>query len=72
MKKWILMYSILIVVLIILPTLIYAQGDPACDPLCNCRPDRSICPIDSYLYFLLGIGVLYGIKKVRAARKIES
>jgi len=45
-------------------------GDPACDPQCNCRPDHSICPIDSYLYVLLGIGLLYGIKKVRDQKKI--
>lgn len=38
-------------------------GDPACDPQCNCRPDMSICPIDTYVYVLLGIGVLYGVWK---------
>lgn len=44
-------------------------GDPACDPQCNCRPDKSICPIDSYVYLLLGVGILYGIKKVKDSSK---
>jgi hypothetical protein len=44
-------------------------GDPACDPQCNCRPDGSICPIDSNLYILLAIGLVYGIKKVKDSRK---
>jgi hypothetical protein len=45
------------------------SGDPACDPQCNCRPDGSICPIDSNLYILLAIGLVYGIKKVKDSRK---
>lgn len=45
-------------------------GDPYCDPLCNCRKDGSICPIDSNLYILLFFGILYGIKKVRDQKKI--
>jgi hypothetical protein len=44
-------------------------GDPACDPKCNCRADGSYCPIDSNLYILLAIGVLYGIKKVTDSKK---
>jgi hypothetical protein len=43
-------------------------GDPACDPKCNCRADGSYCPIDSYVYILLGIGVLYGVWKGKAVR----
>jgi hypothetical protein len=45
-------------------------GDPACDPECNCRPDHSICPIDSYVYVLLGIGVLYGAWKVKERKEV--
>ena len=44
-------------------------GDPACDPKCNCRADGSYCPIDSNLYILLAIGVLFGIKKVTDSKK---
>jgi hypothetical protein len=42
-------------------------GDPACDPQCNCyaNPPYAPCPIDSYLYILLGIGVVYGVWKVK-------
>lgn len=66
-----------------LPSILNAQGsfdggggspnDPACDPQCNCRDDGHggyiICPIDSNLYILLGIGVLYGIKKITDQKK---
>ena len=47
-------------------------GDPACDPKCNCRADGSYCPIDSNLYILLGIAVLYGFKKVKDGKKPAS
>jgi hypothetical protein len=39
------------------------------DPCVN--PDLP-CPIDNYLYILLGIGVLYGIKKMRDQKKTAS
>ena len=64
--------AILIFTLLCTPVLIYAQGgDPGCDPSCNCREDHSICPIDNGVWVLLFIGVLYGIKKIRDARKKE-
>ena len=62
--------AILIITLLCTPVLIYAQ-DPGCDPSCNCRADYSICPIDNGVWVLLFIGVLYGIKKIRDARKKE-
>jgi hypothetical protein len=46
--------------------------DPGCDPMCNCRPDGSICPIDDGLYLLLFIGLGYGIKKYRDAAKVKA
>jgi hypothetical protein len=64
--------SLLIFILCCTPVFLYAQGgDPGCDPLCNCRADQSICPIDNGVWVLLIIGVLYGIKKIRDARKKE-
>ena len=47
-------------------------GDPGCNPY-GYRWDGTqwiLCPIDDGLYVLLGIGVLYGIKKVRDQKKI--
>jgi len=67
-QKWFITVSIICLVFFI-PVLVHAQGDPYCDPLCNCRADRSICPIDNGVWILLLIGVLYGIKKIRDARK---
>ncbi len=70
--KYILIFSFLIVVFICLPSIVLAQvGDPGCDPQCNCRADGSICPIDGGLTALLAVGIGYGIKKVRDARKKE-
>ena len=70
-SKYILIFSFLMVVFICLPAAVSAQGDPGCDPLCNCRADGSICPIDGGLSILLAIGIGYGIKKVRDTRKKE-
>lgn len=64
------MYSILMAVFMILPTVIFAQ-EPGCDPLCNCRADGSICPIDNGLYVLLAIGVGYGLIKARSLKKVK-
>ncbi len=69
--KWILVFSIFMVILICFPTFVNAQ-EPGCDPLCNCRQDGSICPIDGGLSALIAVGVGYGIKKVRDARKAIS
>lgn len=68
--KRIIRSVILLAVLIILPTLIFAQ-EPGCDPICNCRADGSICPIDNGVYALLAIGIGYGLVKVRNAKKSE-
>jgi len=54
------------------PVLGIAQTDPSCDPLCNCRADGSLCPIDSSVWVLLLFGALYGtflIFKAKASRK---
>jgi len=69
-RKSILLLTILMFLLSCLPSFVHAQspGDPYCDPLCNCRKDGSVCPIDNGVYALLALGVLYGIKKVKDAR----
>jgi hypothetical protein len=56
--KFFLSFSVLILFLTCLPSLVHAQGDPGCDPL------DPLCPIDGGLGFLLAAGVGYGIKKV--------
>ena len=58
-----------ILTFICLPLLVSAQSDPGCAPDCNCRLDMSICPIDNSVWILLVIGALYGVKKIRDARK---
>ena len=60
--KWILMLTILMVIFICLPGIVQAQPDPCNDP-------NLYCPIDGGLYALLAVGVGYGIKKVRDARR---
>lgn len=47
-------------------------GDPGCDPLCNCRADGSICPIDNGLVLLLAAGIGYGLLKFRSSYKKEA
>jgi len=73
-SKWKIIFPVLILIFTWLPAIIYAQCpdagfDPGCDPVTCTRADGSYCPIDSNLYILLAIGVLYGVKKVRNARK---
>jgi hypothetical protein len=43
-------------------------GDPYCDPLCNCRKDKSICPIDDGVYILLAAGAVFGIVQIKRSR----
>ena len=67
-----LIVSVIILSLIFSPAFLFAQGgDPGCDPVCNCRADGSICPIDSSLWVLLAFGLLYGVVKI-VRRKKES
>jgi hypothetical protein len=71
-----LLLSFFLFLMIFLPEIsLGGPGDPACDPICNCyqNPDGSIggyCPIDSNLYILLGIGVVYGLIKVKERSKV--
>lgn len=74
MKRFILCISLIF--LLFSPLLLAAQSgsdpsDPWCSPF-GTRADGTPCPIDSYLYLLLGIGILYGIKKVKESRKSSS
>lgn len=51
------------------------DADPpptGCDPIYNTRADGTICPIDDGLYFLLFVGLGYGIKKYRDASKVKA
>ena len=61
--------AIVVFAFICSPCMVSAQGDPGCAPDCNCRLDMSVCPIDNSVWILLVIGALYGIKKIRDARK---
>jgi hypothetical protein len=68
-----LFFGFVFIFMICLPVLGHAQiGDPGCDPLCNCRADGSVCPIDGGLGFLLAAGIGYGIKRVKNSKKKES
>jgi hypothetical protein len=71
--RYILLFSFLMLIFICLPALVSAQGpvDPGCAPDCNCRDDRTICPIDGGLTALLAIGVAYGIKRYKGSRRTE-
>ncbi len=71
--KCIVIFSFLMIIFICVPGVLFAQGDPGCDPLCNCRADGSICPIDGEgLYFLLAAGIGYGIFKIRRSHRKET
>ena len=61
--------AIVAILIFCVPLFVSAQSDVGCDPGCNCRSDYSICPIDNSVWILLLIGALYGIKKIRDARK---
>jgi hypothetical protein len=66
--KWLILLNMLLIFLILLPGLGFAQshaGDPGCDPSCNCRADGTYCPIDGGLYALLAIGIGYGILRYK-------
>jgi hypothetical protein len=71
------LFLILIFLFLVLPFGSMAQvsgdpGDPGCNPYGYRRDENGnwvLCPIDDGIYALLGIGVLYGIKKVKDSRK---
>lgn len=72
-SKLIITFCFLLAFLICIPSVLQVQADPGDgDPGNPCgdpgspNPD---CPIDGGLTALLAIGVGYGIKKVREARK---
>ena len=44
-----------------------AQADPLCDPLCNCYPDGTLCPIDDGVYFL--IAAVIGLAAMKTYRR---
>jgi predicted metal-dependent HD superfamily phosphohydrolase len=59
--KWI-MPAVLMMVCCLLPSLIFAQGDPGGDP------DVTV-PVDGGLSILAAAGVAYGVKKIKEYRK---
>ena len=60
--KYLLMLTLVLIVCIILPNVVFAQFP-------NCPDPTVACPIDGGLSFLIAAGVGYGIKKVRDNRK---
>jgi hypothetical protein len=56
--KWIIQLSILMIVCLCLPSIIFAQGDPGGDP------DVTV-PVDGGLSILAAAGVAYGVKKIK-------
>ena len=52
-----------VLVIILMPSIVMAQMGGGCDP------SAPGCPIDGGLSALLAVGVGYGIRKVRQARK---
>jgi hypothetical protein len=59
---FVLSFTVILVLLICVPSIVHAQPDPCVDPDLQ-------CPIDGGLTALLAIGAGYGIKKYRDARK---
>ena len=55
--------------MILIPIFVIAQGAGDLPPG-ECDPLDPTCPIDGGLSALLAIGVGYGIRKVRQARKV--
>ena len=56
--KWILQLSIIMIICLCLPSIIFAQGDPGADP------DTTV-PVDGGLSILAAAGVAYGVKKIK-------
>ncbi len=69
--KWILIFSILLMTFVCLPALINAQTEPDSTPHDPCNEPLDYCPIDGGLSALLVVGVGFGIKKARDARKVQ-
>ena len=63
-KRWIL-YGLFLLLIICFPVIVSAQIGEYCDY----DDPQAYCPIDGGLSALLAVGVGYGIKKIRDARK---
>jgi len=69
-----LFLTILILVFLVCPFISIAQPEAGCTPD-NYRWDGKewiYCPFDNGLFALLGVAVLYGIKKVKDVKKVTS
>jgi len=66
--KWVVMFSILMLAFVFIPSLVHAQTDPYCDPF-GMDQNGKPCPIDGGLSVLLAVGVGYGIKKYKDVKK---
>lgn len=58
--KWLLIFTVAVIVLLIMPTFLPAQIDPSGDP---------DAPIDGGLGVLIAIGIGYGLNKIHTERK---
>lgn len=61
--------GLLLLTSILHPLKSIAQADPLCDPLCNCYPDGTQCPVDNGVIFLLAAGIALAAKKVYDNKK---
>ena len=59
--KWLLTPSVLMILLICLPSLVHAQGGPGGDP--------DALPVDGGISILAAAGVAYSVKKIKEYRK---
>ncbi len=60
--QWLLTLTVLMILFCIMPSIIFAQGDPGADP------DITV-PVDGGLSILAAAGVAYSVKKIREYRK---
>jgi hypothetical protein len=69
MKKSITIYLVALMMSLVMPIVLSAQGpnDPPADP--NVPPPPNDAPIDGGLSLLLAAGAAYGVKKYRDGRK---
>ena len=68
--KGVIFSFLLLIFSLVIPVLTFAQiSNPGCDPLCNCYPDGTPCPIDGGLTILIVAGIGYGIKRIKSAPK---
>lgn len=58
-----LTHTVLLVIICVVPSMLFAQGDPGGDP--------DVVPVDGGLIFLAAAGVAYSVKKIKDHRNKE-